>query len=63
MTPLKKEYYDYLYIAQLPQEKQKIIEQTLINVGVTGEDLQNALDSKVADLIDTINIYGLLGMV
>lgn len=63
MTPLKKEYYDYLYIAQLPEDKQNIIEQTLKNVGIVGEDLQNALDSKIADLTDTINIYKLLGMV
>lgn len=63
MSPLQKEYYDYLYIAQLPEDKQNVIEQTLINVGIDGEDLQNAMDSKIADLIDTINIYKLLGMV
>lgn len=44
------------YINQLPHATQFRITELLLEEGITGEDLQNALESKLSDLEDTIDL-------
>ena len=43
------EYTDE-YVCQLPQEKQNQIREQLIQIGIIGEDLDLAMDSKLKDI-------------
>lgn len=45
-----------MYICQLSKGVQESIEQELISLGLEKEDIENALDSRLCDLSDTINI-------
>lgn len=49
-----------MYVCQLSADKQRMIEQELINIGLDQEDIENAMDSKIDDLTDTINIYEII---
>lgn len=44
------------YINQLPHATQFRITELLLEAGITGEDLENALESKLSDLADTIDL-------
>lgn len=44
------------FICQLSERTQKEIENELIDLGLSSEDVQNALDSRLCDLSDTIDI-------
>ena len=50
------------YVAQLPSHMQAAIKEALVSQGVAGEDLENALDSKVSDLADTIDLEKIFSM-
>lgn len=39
-----------IYICQLPQEKQNQIREQLIQIGIIGDDLDLAMDSKLKDI-------------
>lgn len=45
-----------IYIALLPIEVQQEIKRELMNVHIEGQDLENAMNSRLCDLEDTINI-------
>ena len=45
-----------MYVCQLPENIQKEILNDLINAGISGTDLDNAMDSKLIDLEDTIDL-------
>ena len=44
------------YIWTLSQQEQQLIYERLLEAGITDEDLELALDGRVCDLEDTINI-------
>lgn len=44
------------YINQLPHATQFRITELLLEAGITGEDLENALNSKLSDIADTIDL-------
>ncbi|WP_202595668.1 hypothetical protein [Pontibacillus yanchengensis] len=44
------------FIKRLPSATQKEIEKDLKEAGLRGEDLENGMNSRLADLEDTINI-------
>ncbi|MBB6454401.1 hypothetical protein HNQ94_002883 [Salirhabdus euzebyi] len=44
------------FIALLPSKIQQEIYEELKRVGLSQEDIQNAMDSRLSDLEDTINI-------
>lgn len=48
------------YIIQLNKTEQTKIRNTLIKQGILGDDLVNAMHSRVSDLEDTIPIYKIL---
>ena len=39
-----------MYIIELTKENQKAIREYLIKLGITGKDLEIAMDSKICDL-------------
>ena len=39
-----------MYIIQLSKEKQNQIRKMLIKIGITGKDLDNAMNSKLSDI-------------
>ncbi|MNB67629.1 hypothetical protein D3C87_914880 [compost metagenome] len=45
-----------MYVYQLNSKDQELIKAALIKAGIKGSDLENAMDSKVVDLKDTINV-------
>ncbi|MCA1064841.1 hypothetical protein QTG56_24855 (plasmid) [Rossellomorea sp. AcN35-11] len=45
-----------LYVRQLPTNLQEQIQEELKNKGLNQEDIDNAMDSKLTDLEDTIDI-------
>ena len=45
-----------LFVAQLPNAMQAQIEEELKNQGFTPEDISNALESRLSDLSDTLDI-------
>ncbi|WP_217269600.1 hypothetical protein [Neobacillus endophyticus] len=45
-----------MYIAQLPIEIQKEILKKLNDLGLSKNDIKNAMDSRLCDLEDTIDI-------
>lgn len=45
-----------LYVCQLEKEKQIALENALKEMGLQGEELQDALDSRLEDLEDTLDI-------
>lgn len=47
-----------MYICQLHWEQQQNIRFALIQAGIKGEDLDLAMDSRVKDLEDVIDISG-----
>ena len=49
-----------LFINQLEESTQKAIERELTEMGFSQEDIENALDSRLCDLSDTININAYL---
>lgn len=51
------------YIAMLPLEKRNDIFRALVKAGITGEDLDNAMDSRLCDLEDTIDLKKVFGRV
>ena len=44
------------YINQLPYTTQLYVTELLLEAGVTGMDLTNALNSRLSDLSDTIDV-------
>lgn len=55
------EYVQGLFIGQLKDEQQIKIENELIKLGLSKDDIHRALNSRVCDLLDTIvDIEGLL---
>ena len=44
------------YINQLPYTTQLYVWELLIEAGLKGEDMRNALDSRLSDLSDTIDV-------
>lgn len=44
------------FIHQLPTKVQKQVEKELRKVLFTSEDIENALDSRLSDLADTIDL-------
>lgn len=44
------------YVALLPETTQRDIMSLLINAGISGDDLERALASRLCDLNETINI-------
>jgi len=44
------------YICQLPLSIQQAIKEDLLSLDLSSEDIQNALDGRLCDLEDTINI-------
>lgn len=48
------------YIAQLPAEAQNGIKRELEELGLNEEDINNAMDSRLCDLEDTIDIKAYL---
>ena len=53
---MDKNYSVTTYVNQLPAAIQLQIKAELIKVGITGEDFENALCSRLVDLEDTIDI-------
>jgi hypothetical protein len=49
-----------MYVSQLNSKDQEAIKRALKKAGIQGEDLENAMDSKVVDLEDTINVKKIL---
>lgn len=45
-----------IFINQLSDDAQNNIINDLINLGLESEDIQNAMDSRLSDLSDVINI-------
>lgn len=41
-----------MYIIELTKESQNAIREYLMELGITGEDLERAMDSKICDLYD-----------
>lgn len=56
------EYFKGLYILQLSAERQQLIESKLCLLGLSPPEIETALCSRVSDLSDILNIYGLLGI-
>lgn len=48
------------YVCELSNEIQDQIKNDLIEIGIEGEDLELAMNSKLTDLEDTINIKAYL---
>ena len=44
------------YIWRLSQDEQQLIYERLLSAGITGEDLELALDGRVCDLESTISV-------
>jgi hypothetical protein len=44
------------YVALLPEATQRAITTLLIEAGISGKDLERALDSRLCDLVDTIDV-------
>jgi hypothetical protein len=44
------------YINQLPGDTQKAIKEELVGMGLSMEDIECAMDSRLCDLEDTIDI-------
>lgn len=44
------------YIWMLPQDEQQAIYQALLIAGIEGEDLERAMDGRIIDLEDTIDV-------
>ena len=44
------------YVSQLSEDKQYDIMHHLINQGITGEDLKNAMNSKISDLEEIVKL-------
>ena len=45
-----------IFICQLPQATQDAIRRELVNAGLSFEDIEIAMDSRICDLSDTITI-------
>ena len=45
-----------MFVAQLPIETQNAIERELRALGLTNEDIENGMNSRLCDLSDTIDI-------
>lgn len=45
-----------IYVVLLPSKIQEEIYEELKRLGLSQEDIQNAMDSRLSDLEDTINI-------
>ena len=56
------EYFKGLYIAQLSEQRQQAIQAELVNIGLSHDEIEMALNSRVCDLMDTINISNVLGL-
>lgn len=49
---------DTRYICTLPEHERKRIELALREAGIKGDDLRRAMESRVCDLADAIEIGG-----
>lgn len=56
------EYFKELYILQLSDERQQLIESKLNLLGLSPPEIENILCSRVSDLSGILNIYSLLGI-
>lgn len=56
------DYFKWLYIGQLSEQRQQALESILRNAGFTPEEIELAMCSRVCDLMDTINISNVLGL-
>lgn len=45
------------YVLTLPLEIQLVIRQRLLNLGISVEEVENGMSSRVSDLEDTINLH------
>jgi hypothetical protein len=45
-----------MYVCQLPEAQQAQIRSQLVEMGIEGEDLQNAMDSKLDDLREVLGL-------
>jgi hypothetical protein len=49
-----------MYVCQLNKKQQELIKSALLKADIKGEDLENAMDSKVSDLSEVINLKNIL---